>query len=113
MQHFETIHTETVDGFDITYSVTYEDTHPRDCFDDSEFDIQEMCEKIDRGYYFWFVAKVTASKNEIELASDYLGCNLYENVMDFVKDNDYYRDMVETVLKEAKSAIHSLTLETV
>jgi hypothetical protein len=33
--------------------------------------------------------------------------------MDFVKDNDYYRDMVENVIKEAKDAIQFLTLETV
>ena len=113
MQHYETIHTETVNGFDIAFSYAYEDTHPRDCFDDSVGDVQEICEKIDRGFYVWFVAKVTASKNGIELAYEYLGGNLYENVMDFVKDNDYYKDMVENVIHEAKSAIQSLTLETV
>jgi hypothetical protein len=111
MQHYELIHTEQYQGFDISFYATHEDMHPRDCFDDSITDIDELCNKIDNGDYVWFIAKVTASKNGIELASDYLGGCLYDNLMQFVTEDGYYNDMRQAVLSEAKKAIQQLTNE--
>lgn len=108
MTHYELIHTEQYKGFDINFYITYEDTHPRDLFDDNEWDIQEICRKIDNGTYVWFIAKVAASKNGIELAADYLGGNLYENAMQFVDEGYYYADMREIVVKEATTNIQLL-----
>jgi hypothetical protein len=108
MQHWEKLHSEKVQGFDIDFSITYDETHPRDLFDDSIEDINELCDKIDRGVLTWFIAKVTASKNGIVLSDDYLGGCLYENAMDFVTDDYYYSDMKQTVIDEAKKAIQSL-----
>ena len=105
----ELIHEESVNGFDIKFYALPEDMHPRNCFDDSVTDISELCDKIDRGLYAWFVAKVTASKNGIELASDYLGGCLYESCQQFVKDNDYYFDMKQTVIHEAMQNIIELS----
>ncbi len=107
--HYELIHEEQTEGFVIRFYVTPEDMHPRDCFDESEHDIAELCDKIDRGDYAWFVAKVTASKAGVELADEYLGANLYENVRDFVADNDYYADMRAEVIRAAKEKINELT----
>jgi hypothetical protein len=95
-------------GFEIRFSVGYEDSHPKDCFDDSAYDIADMVDKIDRGVLSWFVARVDAYKNEILLASDYLGANLYENPMEFMKDG-YYDDMKERVIEEARQTIAKLT----
>jgi hypothetical protein len=115
MQHYETIHTEDKDGFQIVFSVTHEDTHPRDLFDYSEEEMAELCEKIDNGYYSWFVARVQAFRHGVLLADDYLGGNLYENYTDFIKqDSDFYEDMVSNVITEANKKISLLaeTLET-
>ena len=111
MQHYELIHTEQYKGFDVSFYATHEHMHPRDSFDESCWDVDELCSKIDNGDYVWFIAKVTASKNGIELASEYLGGCLYDNEMQFVKDNDYYNDMRQTVTNEAKKAIELLANE--
>ena len=104
----ELIHEEEAGGFTIRFYAMPEDSHPRDSFDDTCHDIDEICRKIDNGTYVWFVAKVTASKNGIELASDYLGACLYESCQQFVADKDYYADMKERVIEEAKQTIHIL-----
>jgi hypothetical protein len=109
MTHYELIHEEQSAGFTIRFYATPEDTHPRDLFDPTVSDIDEICRDIDNGRFTWFTAKVTASKNGIELAADYLGGNLYENVRDFVSEHDYYADMRATVIAEAKQAIRELT----
>jgi len=46
MRHYETIHTEDTRGFHVIFSVTPEDFHPRDCFDETVEDISEICSKI-------------------------------------------------------------------
>ncbi len=108
MTHYELIHTEQYKGFDIKFYVTCEDSHPRDSFDDTCWDVQELCNKINNGDYVWFIAKVTANKHGIELAADYLGGNLYENAMQFVTEDGYYADMRETVVMEATTNIELL-----
>jgi len=110
MRYYEAIHNESVEGFDIELSVTPEDEWPDWDFQ-SEEDKLEVFRKIENGFYAWFVVKVTASKNGIELASDYLGGNLYDKASDFVAD-EYYSDMVKIVIKEAKEVIQKLTEQT-
>jgi hypothetical protein len=108
MRHYETIHTEDARGFHIVFSVAPEDFHPRDCFDYGENELLEVCDKIDRGIYSWFCARVEAYKGGILLASDYLGGCLYDSPMHFVKESDYYCDMVDTAVQEAKNALEKL-----
>lgn len=107
MSNYIKHHTETVEGFDIVFSTAYEDTHPRDHF--MPEDVLQSCEDIDNGKYEWFVARVQAFKNGIELGKEYLGGCLYESATQFVKDNDYYSDMVQSAIKEAKANIKALT----
>jgi hypothetical protein len=107
MRHYETIHTEDINGFHIMCSVTHEDIHPRDCFDDSIDDINEICRKIDNGTYVWFVARVEAFKGGILLGTSYVGGNLYENVKDFIKDG-MYEDMMHEAINEAKKNLEML-----
>jgi hypothetical protein len=108
MRYEELIQTEKVDGFDINFYELEEDISPADVFDAD--DINEINEKIENGEYVWFCAKVTASKNGIELADDYLGGCCYNSAEEFCTTykEDYYRDMVETVIKEAKENIKKL-----
>ena len=58
----------------------------------------------------FFCARVSAVKNGIELASDYLGTCIYNNVEDFYTTykDDYYADMRNTVIVEAKEVIQEL-----
>lgn len=104
--YYETIKTETIDGFDITFSVGPEDMAPDWDFE-TDADRDELLRKIENGTFLWFVAKVTASKNGIELASDYLGGCCYESTDEFIEDA-YYFDMVQNVISEAREAIVKL-----
>lgn len=108
MTYWEEISRETVDGFDIVFSVVPEDIHPGDSFDPECFDIPQLCEDIDRGRYSWFIARVQAFRAGVEIAADYLGGCLYDSPADFVKAGDYYADMVDTVTREARAKIEEL-----
>ena len=111
MNHYETIYTESSEGFDIVASIGYEDIHPKDCFDDTVNDIDEICRKIDNGTYTWFVLKVEAFKNGVLLGTSYLGGNLYENPKDIITDG-MYEDFKHEAITEAKETLAKL-LETV
>jgi hypothetical protein len=111
MTHWELIHEEQSAGFDIRFYAAPEDMHPRDLFDPTVEDIDQLCRDIDNGRFVWFIAKVTASKHGIELAADYIGGNLYTDARDFVSEDCYYADMRARVIDEAKQTIHILTTE--
>jgi hypothetical protein len=107
MTHYETIHTEDLNGFHIMCSITHEDTHPNELYDASAYDINEICRKIDNGTYTWFIARVEAFKGGILLGTSYLGGNLYDDPKDFVKDCNY-EDMMNEALTEAKKNLDML-----
>jgi hypothetical protein len=108
MTYWETIDEREHNGFLIVTSITHEDTHPRDQFEETPEDMAEMCRKIDNGLLSWFVVRVQAFKHGVLLGTDYLGGNLYENPSDFVKEGGYYSDMVHTVTTEAANTIELL-----
>jgi len=100
------IHSEKREGFDINFYAGEEDCHPRDLF--MPEDVDQIINDINDGHLVWFVAKITASKNGIELASDSLGGCCYHSYMDFVDHNYYYAGMVNTVINEARQTIKEL-----
>jgi hypothetical protein len=104
---YETIHTTQAAGFDIVFSVTHEDRAPDWDFE-SEEDKQDTLRRIDNGDLVWFVARVQAFKNGIELGTNYLGGCCYDSYMQFVEASDYYADMVENTVIEAKANITKL-----
>ena len=108
MTYWETIDEREHNGFLIVTSITHEDTHSRDLFDETPEQLAEMCRQIDNGLLSWFVARVQAFKHGVLLGTDYLGGNLYENPEDFLKESDYYSDMVDTVTTEATNTIELL-----
>lgn len=106
--HYETIHTEERDGFTIQLAVTIEYDEPDWDFE-SEEQRQDTIERINDGRLAYFIARVSASKNDIKLATDYLGGCCYQSTDDFINEPaGYYQDMVEQVLNEAKSNIQKL-----
>ena len=105
------LHTEEFEGFTINFYAEPEYDNPADHFAIGDDDLdREVCEKIARGDYEWFCAKVTASKAGIELASDYLGACCYDSALDFVaQDFDYYSDMRANVVAMARNNIAKLS----
>ena len=106
MKHYQTIKTEDTQGFHIVCSVAYEDIHPRELFDDDD----DICRKIDNGFYQWFIVRVEAYKHGILLGSDYLGGCLYQSYEEFLEDG-CYGDMVDQAIIEAKANINKLATE--
>lgn len=107
MKHYETIKTEDTQDFHIVCSVAYEEIHPRDSFDDSCHDVDEICQKIDSGEYVWFMVRVEAYRHGILLGTDYLGGCLYNNYQEFLNDV-YYEDMVYNAIFDAKHNLSKL-----
>lgn len=98
---------DSVDGFEITFYALVEHDSPYAHYDDDVENIKQLCIDIDDGKYVWFCAKITASKLGIELAYDYLGACCFKSYEDFIKD-EYFKDMVDTVVKEAKEFLAKL-----
>ena len=108
MTHYETIHTEDTRGFHVIFSVSPEFSHPRDCFDLTDEELVDLCDKIDRGLYAWFDARVEVYQQGILLGSDFLGGCLYETPMHFVKESEYYDDMVNNAIQDAKHSLEKI-----
>ena len=108
MRNYETIHTEDTRGFHIVFSVTPEDSHPRDCFDLTEEELKDLCDKIDRGLYAWFDARIDVYQQGILLGSDFLGGCLYETPMHFVKESEYYDDMINNAIADANHSLEKI-----
>lgn len=105
---YENIHTEKAAGFDIVFSVAPEHVEPDWDFED-EADKQDTLDRIERGDLVYFVARVQAYKNGVLLGTDYLGGCCYDSYMQFVEASDYYADMVENAVSEARQTIAKLT----
>jgi hypothetical protein len=100
----QTIRTFTREGFDIRFAVFPEMVHPNDHFDDDG----ETARRIAAGDYEWFVAMVTASKNGVELAEEYLGGCCYSTFEEFMEEGGYFDDMVAEAISVAKQTISEL-----
>lgn len=101
MNNWERIDTQDRDGFTIKTYIRPEDFAP-------DFDDEEVIEGINEGLYLWFQVMVTASKADVELGREYLGGCCYEDAMDFIRDGDYWEDMVAGAIAEARNVIEEL-----
>ena len=104
--HYETL-LETQRGpYTVIVDKTYEYLHPGELFDDSCHDIKEICERIDRGYYDWFMLRARVMLEDVELSSDYLGGCLYEDAREVLTDG-VAEDLIYTAMESAKKqAVH-------
>lgn len=91
-------------GMLVVVDKTYEDLHPRDCFDDSVTDISELCDKIERGVYDWFMLRVRVMLDGHELATEYLGGMLYENPSECLTDGTA-EDVIDVAMVSARQEI--------
>jgi hypothetical protein len=107
MQYYDELAQYEREGFSIIVDKTYEDMHPRDSFDDSCHDIDEICRKIDNGTYEWFMLRVRVLVEGLELGSAYLGGCLYEDAREVLTDGTA-EDFIWEALKEAKPKVYAL-----
>ena len=101
MRYYDTLATMQRDGFEIIVDKSYEDLSPRDCFDDSVTDIEEIIKDIDRGHLDWFMLRVRALVDGHELGSSYVGGMLYEDPKEVLQDG-VVEDMISEAVAEAR-----------
>jgi len=101
---------KTVEGFDIYFEALEEHISLFDLFEEEE--VEELSEDIDNGSLVYFCAKVTAEKAGLELSDDYLGGCIYKSEEEFYQmEGDYFDDMVNIVVEEAKKELPKIIKE--
>jgi len=101
MRYYDELTRYEREGFEIIVDKSYEDLNPRDCFDDTVTDIDEIIKDIDRGHLDWFMLRVRALVDGHELGSSYLGGMLYEDPTECLTDGSA-EDMICEAVAEAK-----------
>jgi hypothetical protein len=108
MRYYDTLAEFERDGYDIIVDKTYEELNPRDCFDDTVTDINEIIKDIDRGHLDWFMLRVRVLVEGLELGSAYLGGCLYEDPKEVLTDGTA-EDFIAEAMVEAKSKVYRLS----
>ena len=106
-RHYDTLLEEQRGPFTVIVDKTWEDLHPSDCFDDTCFDIKDICAKIDRCELDWFMLRVRVLFEGHELAADYVGGFLYEDAREVLRDGTA-EDMIYSATEQAKTAAAEL-----
>jgi hypothetical protein len=107
MRHYEELAVYERNGFDVIVDKSYEDLDPKDCFDDTQFDIAEMYYNIEHGNLDWFMLRVRVMVENIELSSQFLGGCLYEDAREVLTDGTA-EDLIAEALVEAKRDVYRL-----
>jgi hypothetical protein len=108
MRYYDTLAEFERNGYDIIVDKTYEELNPRDCFDESCTDINEIIKDIDRGHLDWFMLRVRVMVEGLELGSAYLGGCLYEDPKEILTDGTA-EDFIAEAMVEAKSKVYRLS----
>lgn len=93
------------DGFEVIVDITDEDMHPKMSFEES--DVAEICDKIDRGIYEWFMLRVRVLFSGHEMGSHYLSGCCYEDAREVLIDGTA-DDCIGAAVKEARHNVRSL-----
>ena len=107
MRYYDELASYERNGFDIIVDKSYEDIHPSDLFDDSEFDIKQLCQDIESGNLDWFMLRVRVMVENIELSSEFLGGCLYKDAREVLTDGTA-EDLIAEALVEAKRDVYRL-----
>jgi hypothetical protein len=95
------------EGFLVIVDKTYEDLSPRQCFDDTVTDIEQICKDIDNYTLDWFMLRVRVLFDGHELGSHYLGGCLYEDAKQVLTDGTVEDCLIEA-MHEAKQEVKRL-----
>ena len=107
MRYYDELATYERDGFRIIVDKTYEDLDPKDMFDSSIDDIDQIYADINSGKLDWFMLRVRVFAGGVELGTDYVGGFLYEDARDVLTDG-IVEDMIYTAMEEAKGQVREL-----
>jgi hypothetical protein len=107
-RYYDTIAEFERNGYDIIVDKTWEDLHPRDCFDDCVSDIDKLCKDIDSGELDWFMLRVRVLVEGLELGSAYLGGCLYADAKEVLVDG-LAEDLVAGAIIDAKKQVYRLS----
>lgn len=95
------------EGFEVIVDKTWEELSVRDCFDESCYDIKDICRQIEHGQLDWFMLRVRVCVDGHELGSSYLGGCLYSDAREVLSDGTA-EDQIFMALEEAKRAVWPL-----
>jgi len=112
MRYYDHLATYQREGFEVIVDKTWEDLNPRDLFDDTVTDIEEIIRDIDRGHLDWFMLRVRVLVDGHELGSSYVGGFLYEDPREVLRDGvveDMISEAIEEAKKEARCLVGSLS----
>jgi hypothetical protein len=107
LRHYDELAVYQREGFEVVVDKTWEDLSPRQCFDESCTDIDEICKDIDRGHLDWFMLRVRVLLDGHELGSHYLGGMLYEDPRECLTDGSA-EDCIYQALIEARTEARRL-----
>ena len=108
MRNYDELATYERDGYTIIVDKSYEDMDPKDCFDDTCFDMKEMYNDIDSGNLDWFMLRVRVLVEGLELADEYLGGCLYKDAREVLTDGTA-EDIIDQAIDRAKGQVYRLS----
>jgi hypothetical protein len=112
MRYYDTLAEYTRAGFDIIVDKTWEDLPLEDLFDTSldpdtglpYYDVQQMARDIDSGKLDYFMLRVRAMYEDVELAANYVGGFVYEDAAEVLRDGTA-EDMISETIEDAKKRV--------
>ncbi len=112
MRYYDTLAEYDREGFNVIVDKTWEDLPLEDLFDTSTdpetgkpyYDVQDMYRKIDRGDLDYFMLRVRAMYEDVELAVNYVGGFLYEDASEVLRDGTA-EDMISETIEDAKKRV--------
>ena len=105
MRHYDELLNEQRGPFNVIVDKTWEDIDPRGQFEDC--DVEEIIEKINNCTYDWFMLRTRIFWENVELAAEYLGGCLYEDVREVLTDG-VAEDQIWTALQHARVELAAL-----
>ena len=108
MRYYDQLAEYEREGYTVIVDKSWEDLNPRDSFDESCCDIEEIIKDIDRGHLDWFMLRVRVLVEDLELSSEYLGGMLYEDPKECLTDGSA-EDLIDAALADAKKQVYRLS----
>ena len=102
MRHYEELAVYEREGYEIIVDKSWEDLDPKDCFDESCYDMKELYADIESGKLDWFMLRVRVLVEGLELDSEYLGGCLYADPREVMLDGTA-EDIIYQALQQAQA----------
>ena len=107
MRYYDELARYEREGFEVIVDKTWEEINVADCFDDTCYDIDDICRQIEHGQLDWFMLRVRVCVEGHELGSSYLGGCLYSDAREVLSDGTA-EDQIFMALEEARKQVYPL-----